>query len=143
MLWLDWFQISEHHDLTWKIIQKSIRDDPAAFDWTGISKNPNVTLEIIQENPHLPWDWDIIIQQPYISQEYIEANYDKYDPLCIEQNPNLTIEFMLRHPELNWYGVWLNPNLTWETVAPYANKCSSWELLGKNKFGYVKKIIRY
>ena len=27
------------------------------WDWSGLSRNPNVTLEIIEKYPDKPWSW--------------------------------------------------------------------------------------
>ena len=35
---------------------KSILDKP--WDWRYISKNPNITMEIIEKYPDKPWNWN-------------------------------------------------------------------------------------
>ncbi len=30
------------------------------WDWSDISKNPNITWDIIKSNPDKPWDWEYI-----------------------------------------------------------------------------------
>ena len=42
--------------------------------------NPNITMDIIKNNPDLPWDWR-----------------------GISRNPNLTIDMILDNPDKDWY----------------------------------------
>ena len=53
------------------------------LNWYNISYNPNITMEIIENNPDKPWDW--------------------YD---ISYNPNITMEFIEKYPEKPWH--WAN-----------------------------------
>ena len=41
------------------------------LDWVYISKNPNLTWEIIQQNPDKPWDWSMVSSNPNITWEII------------------------------------------------------------------------
>ena len=38
-------------------------------DWTYVSRNPNITLQIIKDNPDFPWDWN---------------NISRYQKICIK-----------------------------------------------------------
>jgi len=50
---LDFYDISRNENITWEIIQEN-----PYFPWnmSGISRNPNVTWEIIQNHPELKWN---------------------------------------------------------------------------------------
>ena len=43
----------------------------------GMSKNPNLTWETIQNNPRTHWNWDILSLHPHITWETIQNNLDK------------------------------------------------------------------
>ncbi len=46
-------------------------------DWGEISKHPNITWEIIQNNPDIDWGWSELSYNPNITWEIIENNFDK------------------------------------------------------------------
>ena len=50
----NWYYISKNTNITWNIIKNNL-DKP--WDWYYISGNENITWEIIQNNPDKPWDW--------------------------------------------------------------------------------------
>ena len=71
-----WASISKRSDVTWEIIENNPN---IPWDWSSISKNPNITLEIIEKNPDKPWVWSSILQNPscFITFEMVEKNIDK------------------------------------------------------------------
>ena len=46
-------------------------------DWDRISENPNLTMEFIEKHPEKPWDWHEISGNPNITMEMIEKNINK------------------------------------------------------------------
>ncbi len=92
------------------------------WKWEHISKNPNITWDIIQANLDKPWDWSIISQSPNITWDIIKANLGKqikwvYSRVIL--NPNITIDILLN--EFSTYRGWdwsffdyygTNPNIT-------------------------------
>ena len=46
--------ISRNPNITMEIIEK-YPDKP--WNWSAISCNPNITIEIIEKYPNKPWDW--------------------------------------------------------------------------------------
>jgi len=59
---LDWYGISSNPNLTIEFINENL-DKP--WDWFYISANPNITMKYIKENPDKPWDWDGISRNPF------------------------------------------------------------------------------
>jgi hypothetical protein len=47
------------------------------WEWSGISRNPNITMEFIEKHLDSPWDWNTISSNPNLTMEFIEANPDK------------------------------------------------------------------
>ncbi len=71
--------------------------------WDGISRNPNLTMEMINANPDKPWDWDEISRNSNITMADIKANPDK--PWCwdvISRNPNITMDYITDNPGKPW-----------------------------------------
>ena len=60
---------------------KFICDHEDNINWFDISKNPNITWEIIQDNPDKDWGWYGISQNPNITGDTVQNNPDK-DWLC-------------------------------------------------------------
>ena len=59
---------------------KFIEDHPEFnWNWGGVSRNPNITMEFIESHPEFNWNW--------------------YE---ISRNSNITMEFIETHPEFNW-----------------------------------------
>ena len=79
-----------------KKLMKLIEANPYYWEWTEISKNPNITMEIIEANPYTRWDyWSGISRNPNLTMEFIRANPDKrWDWGAISNHPNLTMEFI-------------------------------------------------
>jgi len=53
----DWRSISRNPNITMKDI---INNPDKPWNWNWISFNPNITIEDIINNPDKPWDWDYI-----------------------------------------------------------------------------------
>jgi hypothetical protein len=65
------------------------------WNWATLSKNPNITIEIIKKYPNKRWDW-----------------------FNISMNPAITFDMILEdiYMPWNWYGVSQNPNITWSII---------------------------
>ena len=43
---------------------KKYPDKP--WNWEWISRNPNITIDIINQNPDKPWNWDLISNNGFL-----------------------------------------------------------------------------
>ena len=50
------------------------------LDWNGISRNPNITMGVIEKYPDKPWDWEDISCNPfnYEKELFIEKRMKEY-----------------------------------------------------------------
>ena len=50
------------------------------LDWNCISRNPNITIDIIEKYPDKPWDWNCISSNPfkYEKELFIEKRMKEY-----------------------------------------------------------------
>lgn len=55
----NWILISMRKDITWDIIQTN---PTLPWEYKGISQNPNITMEIVYANMDKPWDFNIVLQ---------------------------------------------------------------------------------
>ena len=51
------FEISWHPELTWQNVLDNKPDRWWYWDWTQLSKNPNITLKNVMDHPHFDWNW--------------------------------------------------------------------------------------
>jgi len=51
---IEWKYLSKNPNITWEIVKDNL-DKP--WNWNYLSANPNITLEIVKDNPDKPWDW--------------------------------------------------------------------------------------
>ena len=47
------------------------------WDWFSLSRNPNVTWDIVEANLDKPWNWDWLSEILQVTWEIVEANPDK------------------------------------------------------------------
>ena len=57
----DYWGLSKNPNITWEIVKKH-----PEFNWNyyGLSSNPNITWEIIKMNPEKPWDYQGLSMNP-------------------------------------------------------------------------------
>jgi hypothetical protein len=104
--------------------------------WSAFCLNPNVTWDVVVDNPELPWHfnqlsshpnitWDIITEHPdpykRVTEKEITANYRRsyewYTP-WVSLNPNITWEIVESFPDYNWSfsDLSCNPNINYSIV---------------------------
>ena len=90
-------------ELEWfDIICKFLRND-----YKLISRNPNITMEIIKGNPDKPWDWYWMSNKPNITMEFIKENSDKpwdWDEISHHPFEKEKYEFIVKKLRLRFMG---------------------------------------
>jgi len=68
-----WETLSRHKSITFDDII-TLKE----FPWCAynVSQNPNITEQIVQQNPTYKWDWDLLATQPQISVSFTLKNID-------------------------------------------------------------------
>lgn len=81
------------------------------WKWEQVSKNPNIRLEHVLQNPELPWNWKEL-----------------------SSNENITYEDVMRHPEKpwDWEGLVKNPNFTFAHIENNLDKVTNWKNISSN-----------
>lgn len=87
------------------------------FSDNYISFNPNITLDIVFNNPQYNWEYNFIIQNKNIKLDDIK----KYLPI-LEKKNNFLIDFLSLNESITWEEVIQNPQIKW-----------SYDLLSSNK----------
>ena len=78
------------------------------WNWVYVSKNPNITWDIIQScsatsssNPDKPWDWYSLSLHPNITLSIIQNNPDRpWDWCSLSMNPNIPLSFVSENSEM-------------------------------------------
>jgi hypothetical protein len=47
------------------------------WDWHSISRNPNITMKIIEKYPTKPWNWTVISYKHNLTINFIENHLEK------------------------------------------------------------------
>src|SRR5271165_1379633 len=94
------------------------------WNWPNISRNPNITENVIKKYPHFPWVWGNIGSNPSISVEFIWDNY-QLDSRYVQVCQSFTIyEELSNHPKLTWEFVkriGINENWNWVELSHHKN----------------------
>lgn len=64
-------EISKNKNITWNIIKNNINEP---WDWNAVSLNPNITMQIILNNPEHKWNIHMLILNKSISLEELKEN---------------------------------------------------------------------
>lgn len=76
--------ISKNPNITWDIIANNMHEN---WDWSGVTVNPNITMKIINDNPSMPWDKNLMYKNKSISVEDLVNNdiviseFQKYEKM--------------------------------------------------------------
>jgi len=70
----NWGWLSKNRNVTWEIVEAN---PVKPWNWRWLSGNPTITWEIVEANPDKPWSWDDLSHNSNITFEIIESNIDK------------------------------------------------------------------
>ena len=119
-----------------------------------LSNNPNITLDIIENNPTLDWDWKLISCNPNITIGFIQKNIDKFnlfDWYEISRNKGITMKDISEYISFPWKyeGVSENPNITIPFIEEHSGLTDdkgrkydliSFDKLSRNTFTLFNKV---
>jgi hypothetical protein len=95
-----------------------------------LSASPNITMDDIENNNKISWDWDNVAQNPNFTFEFFLKNIAKFwhitgDMMTIvSMHPCITIDIIHTHSDISWdfAGFALNPNITKEFILQHPDK---------------------
>lgn len=119
----------------WEPIPENLDDKLSDLDYLYLSANPNITWEIIQNNPDKPWNYYHLSSNPIITWEIIQNNPDKpWSYRCLSENPNITWKMVESKPNEEWDYENLSShlNITWEIIRANPDKPWSYYHLSQN-----------
>ena len=114
----NWCEISKNPNITIDIVL----NNDCNWCWTCLSRNHNMTYSIVHMHPEIDWNVDRLYENPaYITYDMF-VDFDK---------------FIIEHEidkKCLWYNISQNPNLSWKNVKYIKKKKTSY--LMKNKMDY-------
>jgi hypothetical protein len=124
-------------DIEWreKYWFEFVKSHHTQVDWKEICKNPNLTMNMIDNNIDFLWDWTLISSHKNLTLEMINKHPDKsWDWKSISDNKSITIEMMLQYPNMSWHWnlISKNPNLTIEMIRNLPENKRDWKEISKN-----------
>ena len=72
------------------------------FNWTQLSRRIIISMTEVIDNLHLPWDFNMLCMNPWISYRDIENYRVLQNWRDISQRSNLPVNFILAHCDKDW-----------------------------------------
>jgi hypothetical protein len=159
---IDWYWISTAAHVDLNIMKKYID----LWDWTGLSFNTSVTIDIILEYADRSWTWRDVSQYSKITIEHVLAHPEilwcwiglsanpsiiisdedlrtlPWDWYFLSKNPAISLDMIKNNPTCPWIGSDLssNPNITAAFVISRLDIEWDYSRLSINSFGNVPNL---
>lgn len=132
-----WEFIFSNRNISWENILEIIEKikEIRKLNKSFISSNPNITCEIVKNNPTFEWDWYYLSFNENLTIEFVKENLDKnFSWYGISKHKNITWDIICKNPQFswNWNGISENPNITWEIIKENLEKPWCWLELSQN-----------
>ena len=134
--WHIWYNLSANPNISWNTICKNHN---LSWNYEGISKNPNITLDIIKKNIKKFKDYGrYLSQNPNINWDFIQQNKNiewHYDVLS--SNPSIKWDIIKNNVGLGWSWSWIvkNPSIHWKDIDHNPDKGPFLDFLSKSEKG--------
>ena len=143
-------RIATNPTITWDMVQHDTIMG-RNWDYNYLSMNPNITMDIIKDNPELGWNYNWFTKNPNVTWDIVKDNSDikwNWDGLyiggegCIislymEVNPNITWDIINDNPDVNWNKenfFYLSDTLTWRNIHYNSSKLKYFSYFSDKKF---------
>jgi hypothetical protein len=98
-----------------------------------ININHSITPEMIESHPELKWDYNLLYNSLFITEEFIEKNIDKISNwFSFSKNPNISFEFIKKHSNKNWNWLLISKRVTFNQIINNLQFKWSWLEITKN-----------
>jgi hypothetical protein len=90
--------------------------------------NPNLTMDMIELYPNLPWEYKNLIRSKNLTWNFINKHLHAFDSKIVSSHPNITWDIVKNNPSYPWdyYYLLFNENITWDIIIK--NKSRPWAL---------------
>ena len=139
-----WNLMSENPHLTIAIVRKY---RSKKWCWASVSKHKNITMEDINNNIDLPWDWfEGVSNNPNLCVSALKMRPAKYwDWRAVSMNPGISLEEIIDYPEFPWVKKYVsqNPNIS----LPFKNgdpaKAVQWKTISSSSSVHMADIVEH
>ena len=107
------------------------------WDWYWISPSHNITMNDIENNIHLPWDFQHVSSNSNLTIEFVKKYINKsWNWKRISSNSNINMKDIENNPTMSWNfkHISLNPNLTVDFIEKNIDKHWNWNRIARNHF---------
>jgi hypothetical protein len=144
------YEVLKNPDITFERLL-TLRDPSKYY----VSINPSVTPEVVLAHPEIKWDWCSLNRNPNMTLEFLQENKIRTDILIWMANPNCRREHLKNHMEYSTVRVLINhylpyddpsklsmnerssnPTTTWEIVEKYSNLDWDYWVLFRNSMDH-------
>jgi len=136
--------LSMNPNITWDIIQ----NNPVLQNrWDFISINPNITQEIIRNNIDKPWNWQSLSsRKDIVTMDFIDEFADKnwfWNQVLSVLKKTMTLDFAKKYIDkpIIWYYLSENNNITIDFIRENIDKPWDWALLSNNPCISIDSIL--
>ncbi len=112
----DWYWLSRNPNLTIDILNTYRTRN---WNWEAVSANPGITMIDIENHLHLPWDWFHVSENPNFCMDMTHDPSRLFSWGSISSNPGITLLDVLKFPDQPFFIEKLcqNRNITLEMIA--------------------------
>jgi hypothetical protein len=127
-----WQGMSSNPNINLQMIEENIVRE---WIWGDLSSNPVVTPAFILKHGTRDWDWDGVSLNPNLTLEFIEDNVSRLNMPAISKHPVITIDFVLKHIDYSWdfNSLSRNPSITLTNILSTREISEVWERWNWNK----------
>lgn len=114
------------------------------IDYSFLSFNPNMILEIVDTYPDKPWSWEFLSELPHITLDDVLSRIEKeWDWFTLSAQLKLTIDDVKTHSNLPWDWDGLTTNKSFSITDIVENLDMAWEFKYLSQFSKLTDIINY
>jgi hypothetical protein len=138
------FGVSCNPNFTPEMILENIHDERLSWGYTGISRNPSITIDLIEKTPDKWWIWgqEGLSQHPAMTLDYVlEIDADahpkkrwEWGAYGLSRNPCITPEYAEETPYRKWEwgisGFSRNPSVSPDYIEDHPEKPWYWGARG-------------
>jgi hypothetical protein len=101
-----------------------------------ISRNKNMTMDVVLANPSGYWDWYDLVQNNNVTWEMLKGMDEPWKQQSVIVNANITWKIIKDNPDRPWYLDYLagNPNITAKFVIEHPDIPWDFNQMSSNEF---------
>ncbi|MHB1910250.1 MAG: hypothetical protein ACYCQJ_15435 [Nitrososphaerales archaeon] len=126
------YNLSRNPNLTLEDLEDDLKE---AWSWNNVSSNPHLTGEYIKAHLDRPWNWSLLTRNKAFSLAYIDAHPElPWDRTQLSLRSDVTLEYIETHPDDPWRPGWLmeNPNLPLSFLQSFPREQQNWTCMSRN-----------